>query len=70
MEGCNHWLLQCLRWDLLKDNICMLTNVGKRIPYFAAFVVDNIQSTAITGLACKDPGIAQLHDLFNMDCEI
>ena len=54
-EDCNHQLLPCLRWDLERQQL--LTNVGERILNFASAIY-NIQSAAITDLACVDRGIA------------
>ena len=57
VEDCSHWLLRCLRWEFERWHL--LTRVEERFPNFAA-LPDDIQSTAITDVACKDRGIVQL----------
>ena len=57
VEDCNHWLLWCPRWDLERQHL--LASVEERLPNFAS-LADDIQSAAITDLACEDRGIAQV----------
>ena len=53
----HHWLLRCPRWE--SERWHLLTKVEGRLPNFAS-LTDDIQSAAITDLACEDRGIAQL----------
>ena len=57
MEDCNHWLLWCPRWA--SDRQFLLTKVEERLRNFAS-LTDDVQSAAITDLACKDHETAQL----------
>ena len=57
MEDCNHWLLQCPRWDLERQHL--LSSVEERLFNFAS-LSDEIKSAAVLDLACEDHRIAQL----------
>ena len=57
VEDCNYWLIRCPRWELERRHL--LSKVEERLPNFAS-LTDDIQSAAITDLACEDCGIAQL----------
>ena len=55
VEDCNHWLLQCPRWESERQHL--LKRIEERLPTFAS-LPDDIQSAAIRNLACEDHGIA------------
>ena len=57
MEDCNHWLLRCPQWT--SDRQLLLTKVEERLHNFAS-LTDDMQSAAITDLACEDCETAQL----------
>ena len=58
VEDCDHWLLQCSRWDIERRHL--LANVQQRLPNFAPVSDDMQRSAAITDLSCEDRRTAQL----------
>ena len=63
VEDFSHWLLLCPRWE--SERWHLLTRFEERLPNVASLI--DIQSAAITDLACEDHGIAQL---IYLDCKI
>ena len=64
VEDCNHQFLRCPRWDPVRRHL--LTSVEDMLlPNFVS-LADDIQSAAITDLACEDRRVAQLIMIYAM----